>query len=163
MRKLVLAGLVLVAGCGAEITNPLDTSPWVGTWRLTSQECPGFSFVQTGFARVTLVLGESKGTTIVEFASGCNVRMEDYLITPIGQGQFEFPTITSERVICNPNPCNGEVTTTFSDGQTIVEQSACPDDFPPIVTGAVLGRVDGNFIVAEIDTGVMCTLRYARE
>lgn len=149
----------LLSSCSSDTTG----APWVGTWRFSSQECAGVTMVSSGFARVTLVLSESKGTTIVEFTSGCVVRMEDYLITPIGGGRFVFPTTTSERVICDPNPCTGTLTSTI-DGVTTTQQFTCPDDFPPAAAGAT-GRVESNFLIAEVDfgQGSICTVRYARD
>ena len=158
-QGLIAFAFALLPSCGNDSTE----SPWIGTWRLSSQECAGATIVTTGLARVTLVLDESKGTTIVEFTNGCIVRMEDYLITPLGGGRFEFPTSTSERVSCDPDPCTGEQTSII-DGVTSTQQFTCPDDFPPIVAGAT-GRVENNFIVADIDfgQGATCTVRYAKD
>jgi hypothetical protein len=167
MQRLVQAATViliaLVPSCGNDIAANTENT-WIGTWRFSSQQCSGLTYVVTGISRVTLVLGETKGTTVVEYANGCTVRMEDYLITPVGGGRFEFPTITSERVVCDPNPCTGEQTVIVG-GDSSIHQQTCPDDFPPLATGLSPGRVEGNFIIADVDLGdgVNCTLRYASE
>lgn len=163
---LAVALSLLVAACGDDGGSNEVATPWVGTWRLSSQDCTGVgSLVITGIARTTLILGETKGTTAVDYSNGCSVRMEDYLITPVAGGKFEFPTSTSERVTCDTAPsCTGESTTTI-DGVPFTDTATCPDDFPPVVGGLSPGSVEGNFINASVDLGqgVVCTSTYAKE
>jgi len=150
-------GVALFVGCG----DPGDETPWVGTWRLIEQNCNA-TLTRTGTQATTLILGEKRGSTRVQFTNGCTVVMEDYLITPDGD-EFLFPTSTSTNVTCDPNPCTGE--TTVSDGtETLTQTFKCPEDFPPTITSRVAGRVKNGFIETDFSSGnLSCTLRYAKE
>jgi len=160
MRVWVLLALVgsSMLGCGSAD----EGTPWVGTWRYLGASCTkGVSYMVQG-QTATMVLGEKKGTTTVVCGGSCTVTMQDYLITPVGDGRFEFPTSTSEKVSCQPNPCTCESTVTMGSQSQKVSM-ACPKDFPPTATGLSPGRVENGMILADLDMGggVVCTSKYA--
>lgn len=162
-RAFWIAILLPTGSCGVSVSTP--ESNWIGTWRLSSQSCDGPPIVTTGLARSTMTLSETRGNQVLEYSNGCTVRLEDFLVTPVGNGQVEIAAITAESVSCTPNPCIGETVATVG-GESFTTRLTCPDDFPPLITGQLSpARVEGNFLVADLTRGdgTICTTRYARE
>ncbi len=161
MARAFGVGMLLSALALPSCGSVPDPSEWMGTWRLTGITCsPDNGLVIQG-QTVELVLRETTGDTIVKYSNGCEARMLDYIITPV-VGGIDFPTSTSASVECEPNPCIGTIKV-FDNAGSGSASATCPDDFPPSVSGGVIGRIDGNFITAAIQLGdLSCENRYAR-
>lgn len=162
------ASLVAVLAVATACSNSPQTArtptpdEWVGTWRLNSITCtPNTGAIIQG-ATIELVLRETTGDTIVTYSNGCKASMLEYTITPV-PGGIDFPTSTSKRVECEPNPCVG-VTKITEYGRTQEQRQKCPDDFPPVLaTGKVIGVPSGDFISAKLRAGSSeCEYRYTR-